>query len=365
MKKLHLSWVTAAAVALLVACGGGGAGDQTPRVTYGKLVTFGDSLSDVGTYNAPGSIVAFYGGGRYTVNTGDPVNWTELLAATIGVDPLCPAQTGLNTIQAVLGFPPVPEVNHAGCFSYAQGGARVTDPVGPGNALLFSPDYPEGALGQLTKPIVEQIGRHLAIPEVGGHFAADDLVTVMAGGNDLFMNLSAYAVLQQTGAMTEPQAHAFVVAAMNQAGTELSGYVKDQIVANGATHVVVVNVPNASKAPAFLGTPSEGLVDELVNTFNAALVTGLEGTSDHVLLVDAYSVSTQQANDPAHFGLTNVTTPACDLTLVPTSLLCSTDTLIPGVTETYEYADTVHPTPYGYKLLAQLVIQELAKKGWL
>jgi phospholipase/lecithinase/hemolysin len=32
---------------------------------------------------------------------------------------------------------------------------------------------------------------------------------------------------------------------------------------------------------------------------------------------------------------------------------------------TYEYADSVHPTPYGYRLLSELVGEQLAIKGWL
>src|SRR6476659_7838429 len=100
MRKFHLSWMAAAAAALLVGCNGGGAGDQSPRVEYGKLVTFGDSLSDVGSYNV--GVVAAFGGGKYTINgTDQSLNWTELLATTMGVEPLCAAQTGLNTNQAL------------------------------------------------------------------------------------------------------------------------------------------------------------------------------------------------------------------------------------------------------------------------
>ena len=364
--KFHLSWVAAAAAALLVACSGGGAGDQSPRVEYTKLVTFGDSLSDVGSYGV--GIVAAFGGGKYTINGSDEsLNWTELLATTIGVDPLCPAQTGLNSIAELGG--PVPVVNHDGCYSYAQGGARVTEPWGPGNInLLINFGDPNGALGQLTDPVKNQIQRHL--DAVGGSFAAGDLVTVLAGGNDLFMNVAAYGSML-AGGVPEDQAHEAVVAAMELAGTELAGYVKDQIVAKGATRVVVVNVPNASKSPAFAGTPTAALADELVTKYNAMLAAGLAGTGDHVLQVDAYTVSTDQANNPAQYGLTNVTTPACDLEValadLPTSLVCTVDTLAVSVEQamTYEYADTVHPTPYGYKLLAQLVTQEMAKKGWL
>jgi outer membrane lipase/esterase len=31
----------------------------------------------------------------------------------------------------------------------------------------------------------------------------------------------------------------------------------------------------------------------------------------------------------------------------------------------YQFADDVHPTPYGHQLLAQFAASELAKAGWL
>ena len=53
------SWARIAPVALAAllasACGGGGDGDQGPRVQYSSMVSFGDSLSDVGTYATGGA----------------------------------------------------------------------------------------------------------------------------------------------------------------------------------------------------------------------------------------------------------------------------------------------------------------------
>lgn len=375
MKKFHPSWAAAAAAALLVACSGGGDGDQSPRVEYGKLVTFGDSLSDVGSYNIAPGIVAALHGGRYTINTGEASNWTELLATTLGVAPLCAAQRGLNTYEPALHFPPVPTEDFPECFSYAQGGARVTNPVGPGNIALLALGDPTGALGQLTKPIVEQINRHLTA--VGGSFAADDLVTVMAGGNDLIMNDAQYKGMLALG-YTEAQAAEAVKGLMTMAGTELAGYVKDSIVGKGAKRVVVVNLPDISNTPRYLnadadaGTPdddhvSKQLIQDMVVAFNTALATGLANTQANVLQIDAYNVGHDQTAHPAQYGLTNVTEPACDLATMPlpTALVCTVDTLVADATETWQYADEVHPSPYGYKLLAQLVTAEMSKKGWL
>ncbi|MES2100633.1 MAG: SGNH/GDSL hydrolase family protein [Pseudomonadota bacterium] len=174
------------AAAALAGCGGGSSGgDQRPEVRYTAQVTFGDSLSDVGTY-AVGAIAAL-GGGKYTIN-GDGTatdaaltgkNWTELLAAQLGLPPPCAAQTGL-TGDPSRGFL-VAIKNDPTCFGYAQGGARVTHPIGPNNRLTGS------ALGQLTVPVVTQIANHLAV--AGGSFSGTELVNITAGGNDVAMQL--------------------------------------------------------------------------------------------------------------------------------------------------------------------------------
>jgi hypothetical protein len=57
----------------------------------------------------------------------------------------------------------------------------VTDPIGPGNRAV----KPE--LGEMTLPVVSQVANHLA--KTGGKFTGTELVTIMAGGNDVLMQL--------------------------------------------------------------------------------------------------------------------------------------------------------------------------------
>ncbi len=353
MKSLRMLSVALAAASLLAACGGGD-GDQTVRVSYGKLVSFGDSLSDVGSYAVSG--VAAVGGGKFTVNGVGNKIWVEDLAGALGVAAPCAAQTGLNAIEAVVGFPPVPATLHTGCFAYGQGGARVTNPVGPGNVALFTPGVPStysNAIGALTVPVVTQISNHLAA--TGGSFAANDLVTVLAGANDVFMNLAAVGA----GAMTPTQA----VTAMGTAGATLAAYVKTMIVAKGATRVVVINVPDITKTPMGLAMSADtnALVAAMIGAFNTQLSAGVAGDAN-ILFVDAFTRDQDQAAHPEQYALTNVTTKVCTSS---SSLTCSANTLIAGDTSHYKFADDVHPTPYGSGLLAQLITNDLAKKGWL
>ncbi|MEG0881376.1 MAG: esterase [Janthinobacterium sp.] len=175
------------AAAVLAGCGGASGGDQTLKVKYTAQVSFGDSLSDVGSY-AVGTVLA-KGGGKFTIN-GDNTkinpeltgkNWTEHLAAQFGLAAPCAAETGLegNAAKGLL----VARVKHPGCYGYAMGGSRVTNPVGPNNKLTGS------ELGALTVPVVTQIANHLAAS--GGKFSGTEAVFVMAGGNDVLYQLGA------------------------------------------------------------------------------------------------------------------------------------------------------------------------------
>jgi phospholipase/lecithinase/hemolysin len=188
----------------------------------------------------------------------------------------------------------------------------------------------------------------------------------LAGGNDLFMNL---AVLQATiGAGGDPTAAATAaVTAMAQAGGELAGYIQSLVLAKGATHVVVVNLPDVSKTPFALSqdASTQALVLQMTEAFNDQLAQGLAGVTG-VLTVDAFTQSQDQAANPAQYALTNITDTACDLTKTPIgSLTCSSATVVAGDISHYSYADTVHPTPFGYQLLAEFVARQLISAGWL
>ena len=439
-KNFALALLTAAA---LVACGGTGSsgGDQSHPITFSQQVTFGDSLSDVGSYNV-GAVKAA-GGGKFTINgsetSKDPaltgLNWTEVLAAELRLPAPCAAQTGLEGTGA--GFN-VPVTNNLNCFNYAQGGARVTAAEGPGNKA----NKPE--LGELTVPVKTQVANHLARPDVGGKFKGTELVTIMAGGNDVLMQLAvvsdagtkagaaAFPGLLITGlAATTPNpataapvitaavqtnaaggqtaiTNAAVMAAISQgatrdaavaaatkagadakavgakeavnyatihgqelvdalgaAGAQKADIVKNEIVGKGAKYVIVNNLPDVANTPSGRANPAlQPLIDKMVNAFNARLKAGL-GDDARILYVDLYSVSKDQMTNPRTteiYGLTNVTTPACK---TETSLLCTTRTTVDGDVSHYMYADSIHPTPFEYWLVARYILKDMAVKGWL
>lgn len=124
-----------------------------------------------------------------------------------------------------------------------------------------------------------------------------------------------------------------------------------------------------------LGAATQGLINLMSTTFNTQLQTGLNGAN--VRIVDVYTDIRNQAANPTLYALTNVTAPACNLNspsngladpTTPnsgTSLVCNPSNVIPGDTSRYLFSDTVQPSPYGYKLFADLVSTELSNAGWL
>ena len=201
--KFALALLTAA---VLAACGGTSpsGGDQTQKLSFTQQVSFGDSLSDVGTY-AVGAVKQA-GGGKFTINgDGTAKNpelngkiWVEFLAAELKLPAPCAAQTGLEG-DASRGFS-VAISNNLNCFNYAQGGSRVTNPIGPGNKATGSP------IGEMTVPLVTQVANHLS--RTGNKFSGTELVTILSGGNDVLMALSTLSA-QATAAGTAAGAQTF------------------------------------------------------------------------------------------------------------------------------------------------------------
>ena len=316
--------------AMLAACGGhhhddDGGAHRPDR--FSAQVTFGDSLADVGT-DAVGAVAAA-GGGKYTIN-GDNTSinpvltgkiWPEVIAAELGLPAPCAAQTGLD------GDPSrglsVPVVNHAGCFNYAQGGARVTAPVGPGNKLTGSP------LGQLTVPVVTQIANHLAI--IGGKFRGDELVFVLAGGNDAFFLLdqlaaNATAAGQAAGAAkfsttlvtllaagaTDPAAAAAAIGAALQAEAARPGHTDASVVqaavtaaaqqpGNAAVADPAVYGPMVARAQADAASAGAAAGADYVDRNKQAVVTAMTNAGSEL----AQLVNTRLVANGARFVVVN------------------------------------------------------------
>ncbi len=395
--KYALNAVAAALV--ITGCGGGGGETSSNSVGFTSMVSFGDSLSDIGAYKV--GAVAAAGGGKWTVNSATSQNWTELIAAQYKLPAPCPAQTGLPSLIPQL--PPVAVQNFSACRNYAQGSSRVTSPAGPGSfaiqqAVLQATGSPVAAaqaagLGLMALPVVNQMANHLT--NVGGSYSGKELVTVFAGGNDVFLNLNGVSsaaaggagavgaaqfagwspavqsAVAAGGAAAVNAAAQAAVAGMAQAATELVAAINTQVLAKGAKYVVVLNVPDISTTPfgAALDASTKSLIVNMTTAFNNTLSQGLAGKPG-IVMVDANTQGRDQIANPAAYALSNVKTPACSKTspanpLGGSSLTCTASSLVPGDTSKYLFSDDVHLTPYGYQLLAQFVTKNLATAGWL
>ena len=367
-RQWHLSTLTALVGAVLLAACGGGGGDG-PSVS--RVISFGDSLSDLGTY-APATSLAGTGaapffGGRFTTNnhtgytTASNTNiatiWVESVAARVGV-PITQAAAGFATTEVLCPAAANPALATS-CTAYGQGGSRVTDPIGIGK---------NG--GALTVPVVTQMARHITR---FGSYRADEVVLVWAGNNDVFTQLGA------VGLGLPP---ATAIANLQAAGTQLATLVKEQVLAKGATRVAVLNLPDYAILPGFLAAPAptRALLTQMATEFNASLTAGLAGAN--VVMVDVRTLISTIAAQPATYGFVNVTTAACDPAKIQavtggrvtdgSSLFCNAatgqafNTLRTGAsTSTWAFADGVHPTLGGHKVVSDLVITRMKDAGWI
>ena len=373
-----LGAVSSLVIAMLAGCGGG-----DDKVAFTSVVSFGDSLSDVGTYKV--GTVAALNGGKFTVNgTGGSV-WTEFLAATLNTPAQCAARTGL--LPNAAGITGAPIQDFANCFNYAQGSSRVTSSgTGPNGVVLQQ--YGQQNLGFMADSLNEQFNRHLT--KAGGAYAGRELVTVNAGGNDLFMQLnglgnaaaggaaaaaagtiagwsqSAIATVTTGGSAASNAAATAAVTAMGQAGTELAGYIKTLVLAKGARYVLVRTLGDVNLTPygLTLGAGTRGLITSMTQAFDGQLKAGLDGTPG-VIILDDYALNTDIAANPGKYGFTNVTMQNCGPNAFGgASLVCNTDNLIAGDTSHYAFSDSVHPTPYSHQKEAESALALLDAAGW-
>ena len=369
MQRMRLSALVLTGL-LLAACGSSNDNNSSfastapnTKGTFKALVSFGDSLSDIGTYTpATGALGTQGFGGKFTTNPG-PI-WTEVVASKLGLS-LTPHQVGFNAQAVTCPAAAAGPAAAATCTAHGQGGARVTNPAGIGR-------NPDGS-GALTVPLKQQIANHLAR---FGKFTENDLVVVWGGNNDVFTQFGAISAKVAAGV---PQATAVTEAqvAMKQAAQELATYVKNDILAKGAKYVLVINLPDSSRAPlgATLTADQRFLLSGLVQIFNDWIKIELNGQP--VQLLDAYAANDEVLSNLNKYGFVNSTSRICDVAKIAavtqnavtdgSSLFCGAPaTLADGANvTTWLFADSVHPSTGFHKVLADIIYTKMQSYGWL
>ena len=341
---------------IVAACGGGNgdgsAGYQAPV----RVVSFGDSLSDVGTYNVRGSPPvgpAQFSGGRYTTNPG--LIWTELVARHYG-DILSPASLG------GFGMAPRPQAG----FGYAQGGARVSKNI----SINFA--------DVLAMPVAAQVGEYLG---ANGRFNAAQVILVQGGGNDVINN-----VLAAYDGVIDPEA---VPALVSRAAADLAEVV-DRIVLAGGEKIVLVNLPDIGNTPLAAGNAdlSQDL-SSMSALFNQVLLrqvnqAGAPRRARPLVLVDAYGWTNERIANYRLYGFKasnqdvacstpkivakalsiGLANPLTFLRENGSALLCANDTLTEArADQTFMFADELHPSTRMHELFGDFVLQRMASEG--
>jgi outer membrane lipase/esterase len=282
---------------------------------FSQVVVFGDSLSDGGNISlatAPSIQPPL----RFTTN---------------------PGMTAAELVAAGLGHPIEPSL--AGGTDFAFGGAGLV------NNVAAVPTLPQ------------QLQTYLGA--TGGQADAHALYQVWGGANDIFY---------LTGTTTDPTALATGTATAAQTEVGLLG----QLQAAGGKYVVVYNLPNLGQTPAFAaqGAAAQAGGTQLAVLYNSQLSSGLtqlSGKGLNVIPVNTYALINEVIANPAAYGFSNVTVPACGL--AASAVQCGPQgsglpyTYAPGTDESYLFADGVHPTAAAHRMLAQVVLAELAAPG--
>ncbi|TKC89763.1 acylhydrolase [Trinickia terrae] len=383
--RVAQSAIACAAFALLAACGGGGGSNSSTTSNSStpaggvslQVVSFGDSLSDVGTYSEV--ILPDFGGGKFTTNPGQI--WVQDVANYYG-GTITPAYLG--------GFGLALTSN--GGLGYGQGGSRVSAEEGEGWAANNA--------AATTVPVVDQVTNYL---NAHGSFNSGQLVLINGGANDILENATAIGTAVTTGLTNgtyTSQTVAVTTETEKALATTATALVTQvgRILAAGATHVVLVNVPDIGTTPLGLseGTSGAALLTGITGVYNAMLVAGLQsaGLSSSVIYADAFTWldGTVLPNySSLGFQVSNTGT-ACNLTQMEanatayatanpsvlssgetaaqfgaafgSSLFCSPQTLtVSGADQTYMFADSIHPTTKLHSLFASFVEGKIAAAG--
>lgn len=380
--RRQLAAVAGAFIVLAAGCGGGSSDAPAESGTSIRRVhVVGDSLADVGTF-----------GLKATIQSPGATLVSERLPVALGLPAGCPYYEASSNSFVPVGV--------GRCTQYAVGGTLIND---AGLAALGEP-----------RALSQQLRASTSL----GNFNANDLLMVVAGGNDAaaltitWLRLqddagASYAALLRTLLSSGQVSAAFGggVSGLEDAGVtymqaladRLHSLVDQHALQRGAQRVVLLTMPNITHTPrvqALLDGYAQSLgggtagnaarvratstVGRWVDAFNTRLSQRMAGDA-RVAKADFHAALNAWIAEPARFGLSNVTTPAClvaanaEGSVTEVFAACTEAALAAappaGVTDPAWYqrwlfSDGFHPTPYGHALLHDVVWAAVGAAGW-
>lgn len=303
------SLAVVAGAAVVASCGGG---EQVVKFAPTRLIAFGDEASVIEDINNNAN------GRKYTVNA--------VKADLVTLD----CKSNLTWIQ------------------YLSGAYAITFPQCNPDAVTSPGGVIRAAPLATVADVVMQIDTHVA----SSGFSGTDLVTVLAGANDILAQYRQFPTLSE----------AQMAATVELAGAALAGQV-NRIGSLGGK-VMVATVPDVGLTPyalaeraAHTDTDRAALLTRLTARFNAKLRLELINDGRMIGLIFADELIRAMVKNPATYALLNVIDAVCDPVKAPQVTACTKQTLVlAGSGDVFLWADSLQLSPGGHKQLGSLAI---------
>ena len=219
--------------------------------------------------------------------------------------------------------------------------------------------FVRAAAGAKVTDVVTQIDTQVA----AGGFVDTDLVTVLAGANDILAQYKQYPGVPFDQLKANVQA----------AGALLSTQV-NRIAALGGK-VIVSTVPDLGVSPFALTEKAANTITAtdadraavlvaLTKSFNDKLIVGLVNNGRTTGLIFTDELVQAMVKFPATYALSNVTDAVCDAAKAPAVTACTTQTLVPLVApatvtptgDTHLWASSLQLSPVGHRNFGSLAV---------
>lgn len=367
---------------------------------YSTIYAFGDSLSDAGDVYlltssplaatlglSPQPVSPPYYQETYGTLTADIFsngpNWVQNLSTDLGFGVLQPGTLGgtipqLTTIAVAgleaQGYSPSTATILANlAINSLKTSQGVTDPNGYlylAKGTSSGTDFAIG--GAVTGVTNENTSFAVPLTDLNAQLtnfkntvptpAANALDTVWIGSNDI-VNL----VEDPNFATYFPTGTTLANVGMTAAGIDMQQSVANEIsfigslIADGATNLLVLDVPNLSKVPEITkGFPNETGAAQVLSQYYDQLLNNDLGivTGAKITIENTFSLIDNAIANPGSYGLKNVTDSVYTGTLTnftPSDLVSSD----PTVQNTYLFFDKLHPTETGQIAVANQALADL------